>query len=73
MSLARVKSWHKRFREGRVSLVYDALPGTPKRITDDIIQLIDGLVMQDCQVTVKAVAAEVGLSVGSVHIIMTKD
>ena len=47
MSLARLKAWHKRFREGRVSLADDAQSGTPYRITDDIIQLVDGLVTLD--------------------------
>ena len=70
MSLARVKAW--RFREGRVSLADDALSGTPHRITEDIVQLVDGLVTQDRRVTVKVVAAEVGLSVKSVHTIMTE-
>ena len=72
MSLARVKEWHKHFREGWVSLADDALSGTPHRITDDIVQLADGLVTQDRRVTVKAIATEVGLSIGSVHTIMTE-
>ena len=70
MSLARVKAWHKHFREGQVSLADDAWPGTPHRIIDDIVQLVDGLVTQDCRVTVKVF--EVGLNVGSVHTIMTE-
>ena len=41
MSLARVKAWRKRFREGRVSLADDARSGTPHHITDDIVQLVD--------------------------------
>ena len=45
-SLGRVKAWHKRFREGWVSLADDAWSGTPHRITDDIVQLVDGLVTQ---------------------------
>ena len=64
------KVWHKCFREGRVSLADDAQSGTPHRITDDIVQLVDGLVNQDHRITVKAIATEVGLSVGSVHTIM---
>ena len=47
MSLARVRTWHKRFREGWVSLADDTWSGTPHRITDDIVQLVDGLVTQD--------------------------
>ena len=70
MSLARVKAWHKRFKEGWVSLADNAWSGTPHSITDDIVQLDDGLVIQDRQVTLKAVTAEVRLSVGSVHTIM---
>ena len=46
MYLARVKAWHKRLREGRVSLADDARSGTPHRITDGIVQLVDGLVTQ---------------------------
>ena len=71
-TLARVKAWHKRFREGQVLLVDVAWSRTPHRITDDIVQLVDGLVTQDHQVTVKAIAAKVGLSVTSVHTIMTE-
>ena len=40
MSLARVKAWHKHFRDGWVLLADDAWSGTPHRITDDIIQLV---------------------------------
>lgn len=36
-------------------------------MTNDIVQLVDGLVTPDRRVTVKAVTAEVGLSIGSVH------
>ena len=72
MSLARVKAWYKHFREGRVSLADDAWSKTPHHITDDIVQLVNGLVTQDHQVTVKAVAAEVGLSIRSVHTIMAE-
>ena len=53
-------------------LADDAQSGTPHHITDDIVQLVDGLVTQDHRVTVKAIATEVGLSVGSVHTIMTE-
>ena len=72
MSLARVKAWHKHFREGWVLLADDARSGTPHRITDDIVQLVDGPVTQDCRVTVKAVATEAGLSIRSVHTIISK-
>ena len=48
MSLERVMAWHKHFREGRVSLADDAQSRTPHCITDDIVQLVDGLVTQDC-------------------------
>ena len=72
MSFSKVKTWHKRIREGRVSLADDARSGTPHRITDDIVQLVDGFVTQHCRVTVKAVAAEVRSNVRSVHTIMTK-
>ena len=47
MSPSKVKAWHKRFRKGRVSLADDARSGTPHRITDDIVQLVDVLVTQN--------------------------
>ena len=55
-----------------MSLVDDARFGTAHRITDDVVQLDNRLVTQDRRVTVKGVAAEVELSVGSVHTIMTE-
>ena len=59
--------------QGRTGVVTDdELSGTTHRITDDIAQLVDGLITQDRRVTVKAIAAEVGLSIGSVHTIMTE-
>ena len=44
MSLAKVKTWHKRYRKVGVSLADNAQSGNPHRITDDIVQLVDGLV-----------------------------
>ena len=49
MSLARVKAWHKRSREGRVSSADDARVGTSHRITDDVVQLVDGVFTQELQ------------------------
>lgn len=74
MSFARIKAWHKHFREGWVPLamMHAARSGAPKRITDDIVQFIDGLLMQDRRVTVKALAAEFGLSVWKVQTVMTE-
>ena len=72
MSHARVKAWHKCFREGRVLLADDAWSEASHRIIDDIVQLVDGLVTQDRRVIVKAVASEVGLSIRRVHTIMTE-
>ena len=72
MSLARVKAWHKRFRKVGVSLADNAHSVTPHRITDDIVQLVDGLVTQDLRVAVQAIAAEDGMSVGRFHTTMTE-
>ena len=44
MAVASVKVWNKRFREGRVLLADDARSETPHHITNDIVQLVDGLV-----------------------------
>ena len=53
-----------------MSLPNDAWSGTPHRIIDDIVQLVDGLVIQDRRITLKAIIAEVRLIIGSVHTIM---
>ena len=50
MSLARVKAWHKCFREGWVSLADDARSRTPHHIADDIIQLVDGLITRTAEI-----------------------
>ena len=42
-----------------MSLADDTRSGTPHRITDNIVQLVDGLVTQDRRVTVKTETAEV--------------
>lgn len=47
MFLAMIEAWHKRFREERVSLADNLRSGTQKRITDDKVQLVDELFMQD--------------------------
>ena len=47
MSIAKVKAWHTRFRERRSA--DDARSGAQHRITDDIVQLVDGLVTQTAE------------------------
>ena len=55
-----------------MSLAVDARSGISHRITDDIVQLVDGLVTQERRVIEKAIAAEVGMSIRSVHTIILK-
>ena len=45
MFLTRVKAWNKHFREVWVPIADDARSGTPHRVTYDIVQLDDGLVI----------------------------
>ncbi|KAJ4441640.1 hypothetical protein ANN_11498 [Periplaneta americana] len=68
-----VLEWHKRFREGRVSLQDDARPGQAHRaITPAVIAEVDGLIQGNRRITVEELRRLVGISHGSVHVIATK-
>jgi hypothetical protein len=52
MSRSHVLAWHKRFREGRVSLQDDAHPGQAHRvITPDVIAALDGHIWANQRIT----------------------
>jgi hypothetical protein len=52
MSRSRVLAWHKRFREGRVSLQDDARPGQAHCVTTpDVIAVLDGHIQANWRIT----------------------
>ena len=52
----------------------DARSGKPSTSrNDELIDQVWTFVMQDCHVTIQELAEEVGMSIGSVHSILTDD
>ena len=72
-SRKRVLAWHKRFREGRVSLQNDARPGQAHHvITPDVTAALDGHIRANRWITVEEITLLMGISHSSVHAIVTK-
>ena len=66
--------WHKRFKNGRMSVEDDERSGCPSTSTDDThIDEINTLVRANRRLTVKKLAEECGISVGSCHHILTEE
>lgn len=65
MSKAGVYEWYKRFREGRENAEDDERPSTS--ITDENEEKAKEMVMNDRGITIREVADDVGISIGSCH------
>jgi len=68
MSITRVKEWYSCFKDGSTSV--DSEPRHSRLSTsrnDNVINQVRTLVMQDRRITVRELADEVGVSIGSVH------
>ncbi|KAJ4443895.1 hypothetical protein ANN_05682 [Periplaneta americana] len=69
----QVYAWHKRFSVGRDSIKDDARSGRPTTATNEAIaQRVRNVVRDDRRKTIKEIAAEVGISVESVHNVLHK-
>ena len=69
-----VRSWVQQFKEGRTSC--ENKPKEPRPHTsrsEDMIVQVEEMVMEDRHLTVKQIAANVGISIGSVDTIMHDD
>ncbi|KAJ4438653.1 hypothetical protein ANN_14600 [Periplaneta americana] len=70
---AQVYAWHKRFSGGRDSIKDDVRSGRPTTATNEAIaQRVRNVVRDDRRKTIKEIAAEVGISVGSAHNVLHK-
>ena len=68
---ATVKKWAALFKAGRENLENDDRSGRPSTsVTEDTISKVENLVMADCRLTVKYLAAKVGISATSVETIL---
>ena len=66
--------WHKRFKNGRLSVEDDERSGRPFTSTDDPhIDEINTLVRANRRLTVRELAEDCGISVGSCHHILTEE
>ena len=74
MKRATCFRWHKRFKNGRLSVEDDKRSGGSSTSTDDPhIDEINTLVQANRRLTVRELAEECGISVGSCHHILTEE
>jgi len=74
MCITRIKEWYNRFKDGRTSLESESLQGRHSTSrNDNVINQVRTLVMQGRRIAVRELADEVGVSIGSVHTILTAD
>ena len=68
MSKTRVYEWYKRFQNGREDVEDDERPGrSSTSTTDENVEKVKEMVMNDRQITIREVADVVGISNGSYH------
>ena len=68
MSKTRVYDWYKRFQDGRGDVEDDERPERPSTsTTDENVEKVKEMVMNDRQITIREVADNVGISIGSCH------
>ena len=74
MSITRIKEWYNRFKDGGTTVDSEPRHGRPSTSrNDNVINEVRNLVMQDRRITVRELAGEVEVSIGSVHTILTAD
>lgn len=73
MSRTQCYEWFKRFKDGRTSVTEDPRPGRPSTSTDDRhVERVREVIRGNRRLTVREVADEVCISVGSCHAILTE-
>jgi len=73
-SITRIKEWYNHFKDGSTSVDSEPRHGRPSTSrNDNVINQVRTLVMQDRHITIRELADEVGVSIGSVHTILTAD
>jgi transposase len=71
MSLTQCYEWFKRFEKGRMSVGEEPRPGRPSTSTDDDhVERVRAVIRGNRRLTVREVANEVGISIGSCHQIL---
>jgi len=74
MSITQIKEWYNRFKDGSTSVNSEPRHGRPSTSrNDNVINQVHTLLTQDRRITVRELADEVGVNIGSVHTILTAD
>jgi len=73
MSRTQCYEWFKRFKESRMSVGEDPRPGRSSTSTkDDHVERVRAVIRGNCPLTLREVADEVDISIGSCHQIFTE-
>jgi hypothetical protein len=73
MSRTQCFEWYSRFKTGRTSIDEDPRSGQTSMSTDDAhINAIHDLILQNCRLTIREIAEDVGISFGSCQAILTE-
>ena len=74
MSIKWIKEWYNRFKGGSTSVDSEPCHDRPSTSrNDNVINQVRALIVQDTRITVRELVDEVGVSIGSVHSILTAD
>jgi hypothetical protein len=74
MSTSRIKEWYNRFKNGHTSVYSEPRSGRPSTSrNENAIEQVQTAIMQDHRITVREIATELGVSIGSVHSILTEN
>ncbi|KAA2237134.1 helix-turn-helix domain-containing protein, partial [Solihabitans fulvus] len=71
MSRTQVQLWYNRCKGGREDVNDDARPGRPSTTTDEKIEAVKKMIMDNRQITIREVADDVDISFGSCQTIFT--
>jgi len=71
---ATVKNWVTQFKHGDISTCVAPRPGRHKTVnTPEIIDQIQELILEDCRITAKSIAEQLGISLERVGSIIHED
>jgi transposase len=74
MGVTQIKEWFNHFKDDRTLADSDQRSGRPSTSHNaNVTENVCSLILEDCRLTVREIADEVGISTGSAHPIITED